>query len=104
VADDIQALHGLAQRRRAARQAAGALRLDNTKLDFQLDAAGQPVGCTPHEQRWGGVGSPDHSTLQCRLTGTARLSINGDWLHSAHRFEAAAVRQLQMTSPGHAAS
>ena len=51
VADDILALHGLAQRRRAARQAAGALRLDNTKLDFQLDAAGQPVGCTPHEQR-----------------------------------------------------
>ena len=51
VTDDIRALHALAQRRRAARQAAGALRLDNTKLDFQLDAAGQPIGCTPHEQR-----------------------------------------------------
>lgn len=59
VADDIRALHGLAQRRRAARQAAGALRLDNTKLDFQLDAAGRPVGCTPHEQRW----CPLHTTL-----------------------------------------
>ncbi len=51
VADDIRALHALAQRRRAARQAAGALRLDNTKLDFQLDDRGQPIGCTPHEQR-----------------------------------------------------
>lgn len=51
MADDIRALHAVAQKRRAARQAAGALRLDNTTLDFQLDASGQPIGCTAHEQR-----------------------------------------------------
>lgn len=51
VADDIRALHAVAQKRRAARQAAGALRLDNTKLAFQLDASGQPISCSAHEQR-----------------------------------------------------
>jgi len=51
VAADVVALHGVAQARRAARQRAGALRLDNTKLDFQLGPGGKPVSCSAHVQR-----------------------------------------------------
>ena len=51
MAADVVALHGVAQARRAARLAAGALRLDNTSLDFHLAADGYPASCTAHVQQ-----------------------------------------------------
>lgn len=51
VARDIMLLHREAGRRRNARKEAGALRLDNTKLDFQLAPDGSPLSCRTHVQR-----------------------------------------------------
>lgn len=48
LAADTRALWGLAQARRAARFAAGALRLDNTKLIFRLAPDGAPTSAHPH--------------------------------------------------------
>ena len=45
---DVLALHGLAAKLRAARFGSGALRLDNTKLNFTLDADGNPDDAHPH--------------------------------------------------------
>jgi hypothetical protein len=51
VCGDVLALHGIAARMRAKRFAGGALRLDNVKLDFRLDADGNPCQATPHGAR-----------------------------------------------------
>ena len=45
---DVLALHGIASKLRAKRFQSGALRLDNVKLDFRLDADGNPCEATPH--------------------------------------------------------
>ena len=45
---DVLALHGIAAKLRAKRFGSGALRLDNTKLNFSLDADGNPDGAHPH--------------------------------------------------------
>ena len=45
---DVLALHGIAAKLRAARFGSGALRLDNTKLNFTLDAEGNPDDAHPH--------------------------------------------------------
>ena len=45
---DVLALHGIAAKLREARFGSGALRLDNTKLDFTLDADGNPDDAHPH--------------------------------------------------------
>jgi hypothetical protein len=45
---DVLALHGIAAKLREARFGSGALRLDNTKLDFTLDADGNPDNAHPH--------------------------------------------------------
>lgn len=45
---DVLALHGIAAKLRAARFGSGALRLDNTKLNFTLDADGNPDDAHPH--------------------------------------------------------
>ena len=42
------ALHGIAAKLRAKRFGSGALRLDNTKLNFSLDANGNPEDAHPH--------------------------------------------------------
>jgi hypothetical protein len=57
VRGDVLALHGLAQAMRARRFTNGALRLDNVKLDFRLDADGNPVEAHPHGART--LASPD---------------------------------------------
>ena len=52
LAADTRALWTLASARRAARFAAGALRLDNTKLVFTLcPTTGAPLAATPHEHQ-----------------------------------------------------
>ena len=51
VAEDILLMHGIAQRMRARRQAGGSLRLDNVRLGFELDAAGEPFNSVVHVQR-----------------------------------------------------
>ena len=51
VAADVRHLHGLAQRIRARRTAGGSLRLDNVKLGFQLNDAGEPVSTYTQERR-----------------------------------------------------
>lgn len=48
VCGDVLLLHQTAQRIRAARFEGGALRLDNTKLQFALDEDGNPTGCRPY--------------------------------------------------------
>lgn len=48
VCGDVVRLHTLAQALRRGRFDAGALRLDNTKLSFQLDGEGNPTGCCPY--------------------------------------------------------
>jgi hypothetical protein len=53
VTQDSLALHAIARRMRARRFANGALRLDNTRLYFTLDAAGQPVAAAPYVQQVG---------------------------------------------------
>ena len=42
------ALHEIAAKLRAKRFGSGALRLDNTKLNFSLDADGNPEDAHPH--------------------------------------------------------
>ncbi len=51
VAEDVLHLHGIAQRMRARRLAGGSLRLDNVRLGFELDAAGEPVNSVMYMQR-----------------------------------------------------
>ena len=52
LAADTRALWALASARRTARFAAGALRLDNTKLVFTLcPTTGAPLAATPHEHQ-----------------------------------------------------
>lgn len=51
VQGDVRALWRLASRLRSARFAGGALRLDNTRMVFRLDADGNPVSAVPHVQR-----------------------------------------------------
>lgn len=51
VTTDSLALHAIARRLRARRFAGGALRLDNTRLYFTLDAGGQPVAAAPYVQQ-----------------------------------------------------
>ncbi|EST06187.1 Nucleic acid-binding, OB-fold [Kalmanozyma brasiliensis GHG001] len=46
IADDILILHELAQKMRARRFDAGALRIDNVKLSFKLDENGLPTDAT----------------------------------------------------------
>lgn len=48
VQEDVLALHGIAAKLRAKRFGSGALRLDNTKLNFSLDADGNPDDAHPH--------------------------------------------------------
>ena len=48
VQEDVLALHGIAAKLRAKRFGSGALRLDNTKLNFSLDADGNPEDAHPH--------------------------------------------------------
>ncbi|KIY95373.1 hypothetical protein MNEG_12589 [Monoraphidium neglectum] len=48
---DSLALHAIARRLRARRFGNGALRLDNTRLYFTLDAEGQPVAGAPYVQQ-----------------------------------------------------
>jgi len=48
VQGDVLALHGIAAKLRAKRFGSGALRLDNTKLNFSLDADGNPDDAHPH--------------------------------------------------------
>ncbi len=48
VQGDVLALHGIAAKLRAKRFGSGALRLDNTKLNFSLDADGNPEDAHPH--------------------------------------------------------
>ncbi|GBF88688.1 DIS3-like exonuclease [Raphidocelis subcapitata] len=48
---DSLSLHAIARRLRARRFAGGALRLDNTRLFFTLDAEGQPVAAAPYVQQ-----------------------------------------------------
>jgi hypothetical protein len=50
---DSLALHAIARRLRARRFGNGALRLDNTRLYFTLDAEGQPVAGAPYVQQVG---------------------------------------------------
>ena len=51
VTEDSLALHAVARRLRVRRFAGGALRLDNTRLYFTLDAGGQPVAAAPYVQQ-----------------------------------------------------
>lgn len=51
VQGDVLALHGIAAELRATRFGSGALRLDNTKLNFSLDADGNPDDAHPHGER-----------------------------------------------------
>ncbi len=46
--EDVLTLHKIAAARRKARFQNGALRLDNVKLNFQLDADGNPCDAHPH--------------------------------------------------------
>lgn len=55
VQSDSLALHAIARRLRSRRFANGALRLDNTRLYFTLDAEGQPVAAAPYIQQVGGL-------------------------------------------------
>jgi DIS3-like exonuclease 2 len=48
---DSLALHAIARRLRERRFANGALRLDNTRLYFTLDASGRPVAAAPYVQQ-----------------------------------------------------
>ena len=48
VQGDVLALHEIAAKLRAKRFGSGALRLDNTKLNFSLDADGNPDDAHPH--------------------------------------------------------
>ena len=45
---DVVALNGIARHLRAGRVANGALRLDNTKLFFGMDANGNPISAAPY--------------------------------------------------------
>ncbi|KAI5081147.1 hypothetical protein GOP47_0004330 [Adiantum capillus-veneris] len=49
IVDDIKALHNLAKHRRGARFEAGALRLQNSRLIFDLDEDGIPNGSSIYE-------------------------------------------------------
>jgi exoribonuclease R len=51
VVEDVLCLAKVARNLRKDRFDSGALRLDNIKLGFTLDADGNPVGATPHVQR-----------------------------------------------------
>ncbi|BDA45360.1 DIS3-like exonuclease 2 [Coccomyxa sp. Obi] len=51
VVEDVLTLHKIAAARRKARFENGALRLDNVKLNFELDAEGNPCNAHPHVQR-----------------------------------------------------
>lgn len=48
VVGDVLALHRIAAARRRERFENGALRLDNVKLNFTLDANGNPCDAQPH--------------------------------------------------------
>lgn len=48
VIEDVLALHKIAAARRRERFQNGALRLDNVKLNFTLDADGNPCDAHPH--------------------------------------------------------
>ncbi len=48
VVGDVLALHRIAAARRRARFENGALRLDNVKLNFTLDADGNPIDAHQH--------------------------------------------------------
>ena len=67
VRGDVLALHAIAQAMRARRFAGGALRLDNVKLDFTLDADGNPTEAHPH-----GV---------CQLPGKSDVRAHANALH-----------------------
>ena len=45
------ALNGIARHLRAGRVANGALRLDNTKLYFGMDADGNPISAAPYGEK-----------------------------------------------------
>ncbi len=49
IADSL-ALNGIARHLRGTRFDGGALRLENTRLSFALDNAGNPVSCAPYVQ------------------------------------------------------
>ncbi len=51
VESDIALLNSLAKKLRARRFKDGALKIDNVKLSFELDAEGKPVDCAVHEGR-----------------------------------------------------
>ncbi len=67
VQGDVLALHGIAVKLRAKRFGSGALRLDNTKLNFSLDADGNPDDAHPH-------GEPAHIEPRQHTT-SARHSV-----------------------------
>ena len=48
VIEDVLVLHKIAAARRRERFQNGALRLDNVKLNFTLDADGNPCDAHPH--------------------------------------------------------
>ena len=48
---DVLQLNSVARKLRAARYSDGALRLDNVKLSFRLDAEGNPVSAQPYVSR-----------------------------------------------------
>jgi hypothetical protein len=48
VVEDVRALQGIAAVMRRVRYENGALRLDNVKLNFDLDSDGNPCAAHPH--------------------------------------------------------
>lgn len=66
---DCLALHGIASHLRAARFASGALRLDNTRLCFALDAAGNPASAAPYV-----TGAANHLVEEFMLLANMRVA------------------------------
>ena len=87
---DVLALHGIASEMRARRFRGGALRLDNVKLDFRLDADGNPCEATPHGARIVTLATPYQVSKALEAAVLVSLQcVNTDvpWLLPSSRFQ-----------------